>query len=132
LFLVGSFLPYYRVDLGSGETISLVSQMMDAPTDEGVGPVVGGGLLLLATTAFVVVLAALGLVGRSRAFTGPALIGAAVTWSLTWAGALIRSASSFGFDVGYYVIWVGVGIVIVGSVIVFTSSMKSQGPTTTA
>jgi hypothetical protein len=126
VFSVGAFLPYYRVDAAPDGTISLVSQMMDTLLDLGPRVVIGGGLMLIATTAVVVVLAVLELIGRSDSFARAALIGAAVTWSFTWAGALLRSAATVPFDVGYCVTLVGVAIVIVGTVIVFASARAAR------
>ena len=125
-FLIGSFLPFYPLEPTS-ETLSFASQMLSGLSDEPQW-VVGGSLMLFAATALVVVTAAIGLGERAWANAAPTLVGAATTWSLTWVGALLRS-TGLPVAVGYFVMWVGVAVVIVGTVIVFTSMRSAPGPT---
>lgn len=125
-FLVGSFLPFY--ELGTNETVSLARQMISSWPSGGAGWVPGGILLLFAATAVVVVTAGIGLGERARGTAAPALVGAAATWSLIWAGWLLRSSSSGSFAVGYFVAWVGVVVVIVGTLIVFASMRLRTSP----
>ena len=88
----------------------------------------GGSLMLFAATAVVVVTAAIGLGEHARATAAPTLVGAATTWSLTWVGILLR-ATGFPVAVGYYVMWVGLAVVIVGTVIVFRSMRTAPAAT---
>ena len=124
-FLVGSFLPFYRIER-TNETLSFASQVLSGLSD---GPewVLGGILMLFAATAVLVVTAAIGLGELARASAAPTLVGAATTWSLTWVGVLLRS-TGFPVAVGYFVMWVGVVVVIFGTVIVFTSMRRGLAP----
>lgn len=83
--------------------------------------------MLFAATAVVVVTAAIGLGERAPATAAPTLVGAATTWSLTWVGVLLRSGG-IPLAVGHFVMWVGVAVVVVGTVIVFTSMRRAPAP----
>ena len=131
-FLIGSFLPFYSLE-PRNETLSFASQMLSGLSNDPQW-VLGGILMLFAATAVVVVTAGIGLGELARATAAPTLVGAATTWVLTWVGALLRS-TGFPVAVGYFVMWVGIAVVIVGTVIVFRSMrsapaapMSDEGP----
>ncbi len=124
-FLIGSFLPFYRLE-SPNETVSVARQMVSGLS---IGPqwALGGILMLFAATAVVVVTAAIGLGERAPATATPTLVGAATTWSLTWVGVLLRSGG-IQLAVGHLVMWMGVAVVVVGTVIVFTSTRRAPAP----
>jgi hypothetical protein len=47
-----------------------------------------------------------------------------VTWSITWVGALLRS-TGFSVEIGFFVMWVGIGVVVVGTVIVIRQTRRA-------
>jgi hypothetical protein len=121
-FLIGSFLPFYDLAL-TDESPSFARQMLTG-LPETPGWEVGGILMLFAATAVVGVMAAIGLGAGARDSATQTLIGAAVTWSITWVGALLRS-TGFSVEIGFFVMWVGIGVVVVGTVIVIRQTRRA-------
>jgi hypothetical protein len=122
-FLVGSFLPFYDLEL-TNESPSFARQMLTGlPETPGWG--VGGILMLFAATAVVGVMAAIGLGAGARDCVTQTTVGAAATWSITWVGALLRS-TGFSVEIGFFVMWVGIGAVVVGTVIVIGQTRRTS------
>jgi hypothetical protein len=121
-FLIGSFLPFYDLAL-TDESPSFARQMLTG-LPETPGWEVGGILMLFAATAVVGVMAAIGLGAGARDSATQTLIGAAVAWSITWVGALLRS-TGFSVEIGFFVMWVGIGVVVVGTVIVIRQTRRA-------
>jgi hypothetical protein len=73
---------------------------------------------------------------RFRAWTVVALTSVSVVWSLTWIGTLVGGNSMLNNPnaVGYWLMVVGVGVVIVGTALVWASSRRARlsTPDTTA
>jgi hypothetical protein len=124
VFLVGAFLPLHHLQQPGG-SLSLVRQMTSGPFDIAGAWIVGGVVLVFGTSAVVAALAVLGLAGREQGSPAAALVGATIVWSLTWVSGLLRS-SGFPVGAGYYVMWAGVAVVAVGTLMVVLSMRRAS------
>jgi hypothetical protein len=84
-----------------------------------------GGLLFLfggAATVASVALAGLRRGRHERRRTPSILVAVTVAWSLSWIGILVSVSGGFGYEVGYWSMLVSVGVVIVGTILVWVSA----------
>lgn len=117
-FVVGCFLPYYDYDV-SPFSVSLYRAMMFNPG--GAEASAGAFLLLFAGVATLAWIAIAGVRG-SGGWTRPTLAAVTIVWSLTWIGILL-GASGFGARlVGYWVLLLSVGVVVIGTIMVWVSA----------
>ena len=130
-FVLGCFLPYLSGNFLPAEgTISLsrlISIGAGRPFEQ-----VGGLLNLFAGVATVGVIALMG-IGRRRAWTPHALVAGTAAWTLTWIGVFISQAGFPEHEVGYWVLLASMGVVIIGTVVVWVSARAhAREPTTGA
>lgn len=128
VFVVGSFLPY--IDTGQGLPFEVVARSMYRMmmTMRATAAEVIGGLLSL--FGGVAVLAAIALVGLRgpRAWTVVASVPASVVWALSWIGSFLGASELFGRKgVGYWVMLIGVGLVLAGATMVWVSFRRAAG-----
>jgi len=119
-FVVGCFLPYYDYRPIAAGSMSLYRLTLFSPGDPATNW--GGSLFLFAGVATVAWIAVAGIRG-SGGWTRPALAAVTVAWSLTWFGILL-GASGFGTPrvVGYWVLLLSLGVVVIGTILVWVST----------
>jgi hypothetical protein len=118
-FVVGCFLPYYEYAQSPLGSVSLYRLMMFPPS--GAEADVGAFLFLFAGIATLAWVAIAGVRG-SESWTRSALAAVTIAWSLTWIGTLL---GAFQFAtrrlLGYWVLFLGVGVVVIGAIMVWVS-----------
>jgi len=125
-WVVGCFLPLYRIAQLDAERLSLVRQVSFG----SFGARIGGILYLFGGISAIGVISILGVL-RVRSWTGVLLAGAVTTWFLVSIGVLISIGSSFGgfntdasLGIGYWCCWASVIVVVTGTVIVSSSTSR--------
>lgn len=123
-FLVGCFLPYWGVSLTSA---SLSLYRLIVPQGLGAAGTVGGFLFLFGGVATIALIAMAGI--RGYGWTRLVLAGATVVWSLTWIGMLLaqRSIPNAGRGVGWWVLLLGVAVVVIGTIVTWISESRAEG-----
>jgi hypothetical protein len=123
-FVVGCFLPYITTGQGPLGSPSLFRMVTIGES----GVKIVASILGLFTGAAA--LAWISIVGmrRFRAWTVVALTSVSVVWSLTWIGTLVGGNSMLNNPnaVGYWLMVVGVGVVIVGTAMVWASFRRAE------
>lgn len=129
-FVVGCFLPYW--DLPSGmRPLNYNTSYFRLVVSEGAGVAtnVGGFMLLFGGPAALAWIAIAGI--RGSRWTRPALFAATVVWSLTWIGVLL-GVSRLTVDeprrVGWWVLLLGVGVVVIGTILIWISDRQAEAP----
>jgi hypothetical protein len=87
-----------------------------------------GGLLFLfggAATVASVALAGLRHGRHERRRTPSILVAVTVAWSSAWIGWLVSVSGGSGYEVGYWTMLVSVGVVIVGTIVVWVSARRT-------
>jgi hypothetical protein len=123
LFVASCFLPYVGYAglavPGTKTTTSLYQQVTFGPnggsSDLSALLYLFGGVAPVAAVAVVVLIR-----GERRPVLPALLAGAAVAWSLTWLGALLRLGSFPGtsFEVGFWLQAVSIGVAVIGTILV--------------
>jgi len=118
-FVLSCFLPYSRLL----DQRSISYYRLATMSQGGTLRYVGGLLFLFGGTATVAWVALAGLRhGRhERRRTPSILLAVSVVWSLSWIGILVSVSGGFGYEVGYWSMLVSIGVVIVGTVVVWLS-----------
>jgi hypothetical protein len=119
-FVTGLFLPYFDYRPIAGRAMSLYRLTMLSPGDPATNW--GGGLFLFAGVATLAWIAIAGIRG-SGGWTRSALAAVTIVWSLTWLGVLL-GASLFVVSraVGYWVLLLSLGVVVIGAISVWVSA----------
>jgi hypothetical protein len=127
-WVVGCFLPLYRIAQLDAERLSLVRQVSFG----SFGTRVGGILYLFGGISAIGVISILGLL-RIRSWIGVLLAGAVIAWFLVSIGVLISIGSSFGefntdgsLGIGYWCCWASVIVVVAGTIMVSVSSSRTD------
>ena len=87
----------------------------------------GGFLFLFGGVATIALIAMAGI--RGYGWTRLVLAGATVVWSLTWIGMLLaqRSIPNAGRGVGWWVLLLGVAVVVIGTIVTWISESRAEG-----
>jgi hypothetical protein len=120
-FVGSCFLPYYDPGtLPMGSPTWSLFRTMTFSRHSALGQA-GGYLTLFAGVATVAWIAGAGLLGHRR-WAPPALLAAAIVWSLTWIGSLLSLPGFLGpVRFGYWFLLLSIGVVLVGAVGVWLS-----------
>jgi hypothetical protein len=130
-FVVGCFLPFWELGLGLRPLNYNTSyfRMVVVEGGDAAGNV-GGFLLLFGGPVVLAWIAIAGL--RGSRSTGPALAAATVVWSLTWIGVLLGVSRlgnyTLGRDVGWWVLLLGVVVVVIGTIVTWISDRRAEAP----
>ena len=120
-FVVSCFLPYTDFDLPGMVTPSfyrLIVRTGGTATLERIG----GSLYLFAGATIVAVIAIAG-IARPRRWTPYALAAASAAWSLAWIGALLNTSGLISPKrAGYWGLFVGIGVVVLGTIVALVSA----------
>jgi hypothetical protein len=129
-FVVGCFLPYWDLPSGMRPLNYNTSYFrLIFGVGAGVAANVGGFLLLFGGPAALAWIAIAGIHGSW--WTRPALSAATVVWSLTWIGVLLgvsRLAVDDARRVGWWVLLLGVGVVVIGTILIWISDRQADAP----
>jgi len=118
LFVTSCFLPFSEFLGPRDRTISAYEQVT---LSGGAGSDLSGLLYLFGGVASVAAVAIVALVRGGRGPVLPfLLVGAVLTWSLTWIGILWRygTFTIFSFEYGYWLQAASIGVVVVGTILV--------------
>lgn len=123
IFVVGSFLPYWGDIEPTSASLSFYRLVI--PERLGAARSLGGFLLLFGGAATLALIAIAGI--RGSRWTHPALAAATVVWSLTWIGTLVAQSSipNVGRGVGWWVLLLGVGVIVIGSIVTWRKGSSS-------
>ncbi len=129
-FVTGLFLPYYDYGPSGLGSFSLYRMTM---VSRGEVLISVGGVLFLFAGVTTVAWVAIGGVRGSGDWTRPALAAVATAWSLTWFGSLLGASLYLGPRLaGYWVLLLGVGAVVVGTILVWVAdradATKDEAP----
>ena len=126
-FVGGCFLPYFDYRQSGVGSLSLYRLYTLSLGGEGTS--VSGVLILFAGVATLAWVAVAGIRGSGN-WTRPALAAVAIAWSLTWIGTLLGHTQLGAPRVfGYWVLVVAVGVVMIGTIVVWISP-RGDIPTT--
>ena len=126
-FIVSCFLPY--LFLGVTRSMSLYQLVVRAGFSQTVVQIIGGFLQLFAGAGTVALIALAGTRhGRHAHRWLPfALAAATAAWSLTWIGVLLSQSQIVGSEgVGYWSALVSLGVVIVGTIVVWVFARRAK------
>jgi peptidoglycan/LPS O-acetylase OafA/YrhL len=123
-FVLSCFLPYTQFF----DQVSISYYRLATASRGGTLEYVGGLMLLFGGTATVawVALAGLRHGQHERRQTPSILLAVTVVWSLSWIGVVVSVSGVFGHEVGYWSMLVSVGVVIVGTVVVWISARPTK------
>ena len=127
-FVVSCFLPYESFQGPAGISFGPTNSYYRLlTTGTGTLQYVAGLLFLFAGAGTVawVALAGLRHGHHTRRQTPSILVAVTVAWSLSWVGILVRSSAGFRYEVGYWSMLVSVGVVIVGTIVVWVSGRQT-------
>lgn len=128
-FAASCFLPFYRLHAGGGLVIhqSLYRSLSEGPANNLLTHV-GTWLFLFGGAAIVASVSTVGLRRDPPRWTPVALVAAAGAWSVTMTGLLLVTAQGFSLDVGYWCLWLSVGVATTGAIVVVTSARTRRAP----
>jgi hypothetical protein len=119
-FVVSCFLPYTNFALPPADSWSLYRVAVLGPGNTAQH--VGGFLYLFAGVATIAWISLSGLL-RPRRWTPFALVAVSVAWSLAWIGSLVNQSGFLNpYPVGYWSLLVSIGVVLVGTIVVWVSA----------
>jgi hypothetical protein len=123
-FVGSCFLPYYDLEVNAPPLLEVDPSLFRMFTSfrETALAGVGGVLTLFGGIATIVWISMIGL--RGHRFWAPvALLAVTVAWSLTWIGTLMGGTMTMApARVGYWGLLVSIGVVVAGTIVVWTSS----------
>ena len=123
LFVASCFIPYYGFEGPAQRTFSLYEQQTTGAFD---GAAIGRLLYLFAGVAIAGSIAVVGVARSDPRPRVPTMLTAAVAaWSLPWIGVLLSTAQTrlgISLELGYWVQAVGIGVVIIGTIVVMASA----------
>ena len=127
-FAAACFLPYYRLDTGGGLVIhqSLYHSLSQGPADNLLTHV-GTWLFLFGGPGFVAWASIVGLRREPPRWIPVALVAAAGAWSVTMTGLLLVTAQGFSLDIGYWCLWLSIGLAMTGVIVVVASAETRAG-----
>jgi hypothetical protein len=127
-FAASCFLRFYRLQTGGGLVIheSLYHSLSQGPADTLLTHV-GTWLFLFGGAAIVAWASIVGLRRDPPRWPPVALVAAAGAWSVTITGLLLVTAHGFSLDVGYWCLWLSVGVAMTGPIVVVASARIRAG-----
>ena len=129
-FVVSCFLPYSEIAFPPTDSWSLyrIAVLGPATTAQRVG----GFLYLFAGVATIAWISLSGLL-RPRRWTPFALVAVSAAWSLGWIGSLVNQSGFLNpYQVGYWCLFVNIGVVVLGTIVVWFSGRVGVGEPSSA
>ena len=115
VFVVGAFLPYYGISFTSSDTTGTSSLWQAIVEARRTALGRAGGFLYLFGGIAIVASLAVSEIQRPTGRMRPVLAAAVGVWAAAWVGSLTTDGFPGGHKLGFWVIVIGVGIVLVGT-----------------